>query len=112
MEKGLIIYNKMQDITKNPKITATIVFTTIVFSISFLFGYKQDKDKHGKEYSAKHHVLNGLKWAGIVITIIALLSVTIAIIFGLNGLDMFLWGGELINIIGQIVITLLTTLTN
>ena len=109
----------MKDISKSakkhPKIAATIVFTLLVAIFSFMWGYRQDKnrrDANGKSYSITHHFWNGMKWSGIVLTIMFLLTVTMALILKLDFWQMFFFGGDLINGIGQIVIALISVLTN
>ena len=102
-------------ISKHPKIAATVVFTVLVAVISFVVGYKKDKhrrDKKGDEYSSSHHFWNGMKWSGIVVAVMFLLAGTVALLWGMDFWTMFFLGGDFINMIGQIVIGLISVLTN
>tara|TARA_B110000908_G_scaffold151364_1_gene186020 strand:+ start:93 stop:422 length:330 start_codon:yes stop_codon:yes gene_type:complete len=109
----------MKDISRSarrhPKIAATIVFTLLVSIFSFMWGYRKDtnrKDKDGNAYSTKHHFWNGMKWTGIVIAIMFLLTATMALILKMDFWEMFFFGGDIINGIGQIIIALISALTN
>ena len=104
--------NIVKSAGKHPKIVATIVFLLLVAGISFTFGYKQDMDRKGKDgndYSTSHHIMNGLKWMGIVLAILTLIAVMIAVVFDMS---VFFFGGDFINVIGQIVIALIGVLSN
>lgn len=100
---------------KHPKTAATIVFFILVAIISFAVGYKQDRDrrdKNGNAYSTSHHIMNGLKWTGIVVAIIALLAGTMALVFQMSFWEMFFFGGDFINMVGQIVMALIGALSS
>lgn len=107
--------NIVKSTRKHPKIVATIVFLLLVAGISFTFGYKQDMDRKGKDgndYSTSHHIMNGLKWMGIVLAILTLIAVMIAVVLNMNVWEMFFLGGDFINMIGQIVIALIGVISN
>lgn len=104
-----------KNIKKHPKIIATVVFMLLVAGGSFTLGYKQDQrniNKDGKKYTIEHNVLNGLKWIGIIYTIMIVLAATMAIMLKLNFWDMFLFGGDLISILGHVFVALVSALTN
>jgi len=70
----------------------------LVAGISFTFGYKQDMDrkgKDGKDYSTSHHIMNGLKWMGIVLAILTLIAVMIAVVFDMSVWEIFFFRGRL-----------------
>ena len=107
--------NIVKSTRKHPKIVATIVFLLLVAGISFTFGYKQDMDRKGKDgndYSTSHHIMNGLKWMGIVLAILTLIAVMIVALFDMSFWEMFFFGGDFINVIGRIVIALIGVLSN
>jgi hypothetical protein len=107
--------NIVKSTRKHPKIVATIVFLLLVAGISFTFGYKQDMDRKGKDgndYSTSHHIMNGLKWMGIVLAIFTLIAVMIVVVFDMSFWEMFFFGGDFINMIGRIVIELIGVLSN
>lgn len=71
------------------------------------------KGKDGKDYSTSHHIMNGLKWMGIVLAILTLIAVMIAVVFDMSVWEIFFFfGGDFINVIGQIVIALIGVLSN
>lgn len=104
----------IETIRRHPKITSTIIFTLLVGILSFSWGYRQDnhrRDKDGKPFSVEHHFLNGMKWVGIIYTLLLLLGVIIGLIFKLSFWEMYFFGGDLINGIFQIMIAMLEILS-
>jgi hypothetical protein len=99
-------------IKRYPKITATIVFAIIVLFLSFLWGYRLDKNKKDKPYTTTHHFWNGVKWTVIIFAVLTVFSSMIALIFNTNFFQFYLFGGDMINLTGQIIIALLSLLNN
>jgi hypothetical protein len=89
------------------KTSATIVFFVLLTFFSFRWGYFNDKSK-----SKKHRFLNGIKSVFIIFAIILILSAMMAILFHMNFWELIFFGGDFINIIGHITISLISLLTN
>lgn len=101
----------LKQATKHPKTTASIVFFILLFIFSFAYGYKQDRDNEKYKGNTSHHFWNGIKWFLIIFVIIVVFFSTLAIAFQMNWWESLLWGGDLVSLAGQLIITLLDALT-
>lgn len=102
-------------IKKHPKIISTIAFFLIVGVISFIVGYRQDTkkvDKDGNQYSGSHHLLNGLKWLGIIYAIFFVIVIISIFLFSADFYTVLFFGGEVLGFLFQIIGELFTALNN
>lgn len=100
-------------IKKHPKVAATIIFFLLMGIFSFIWGYKQDvekTDKNGNKYPISHHFWNGMKWLGIIYAIFFIIVVLIVFLFKADFITIFLFGGDVIGALLQIIGSLITDL--
>lgn len=100
-------------VKKHPKIAASIIFFLLMGIVSFILGYKQDvekTDKNGNKYPVSHHFWNGLKWLVIIYVIFVIIVLLIVFMFQADFVTIFLFGGNVIGSLLQLIGSLLTDL--
>lgn len=105
------------NVREHPKIVATVIFILSIGTVSFWWGYQKDKKTNAnssdpKKKTASHHAMNGLKWVGIIYAIMLLIALILTIMFSTNYWEWFLYGGDAVSGILQLIIALLGALAN
>ena len=96
--------------SRHPKYTATIVFVILFSLIMYSIGYNREIKKSGKTKSdAMKH---GLLWVFAPLGIFLLLGLVMMVIFNTNGFEFFLYGGDLVSFLFQIIAALFSAMAN